>query len=121
MLVAQRRWNLRLKNGLDVTPAGSRRRDGAAHSWSLSIAKRNCCRATLSSIDLRLPDRVTVRLSDEAAQAREDVLKPKTKKKGRRRMNSLHYGVTPKMKPVSRQAHALSWPRSTSAPARSPA
>ena len=36
----------------------------------------------IAGIDLRLPDRVTVRLSDEAAQARDDALKPKTKKKG---------------------------------------
>ena len=33
------------------------------------------------AIDLRLPDRVTVRLSDEAAQARADALKAKAKKK----------------------------------------
>ena len=36
----------------------------------------------IAAIDLRLPDRVTVRLSDEAAQAREDALKPKKKKGG---------------------------------------
>jgi cell division protein FtsQ len=34
------------------------------------------------AVDLRLPDRVTVRLSDAAAQAREDALKDKKKKKG---------------------------------------
>ena len=33
------------------------------------------------SVDLRLPDRVTVRLSDAAAQARDDALKDKDKKK----------------------------------------
>jgi cell division protein FtsQ len=31
---------------------------------------------------LRLPDRVTVRLSEAAAQAREEALKDKKKKKG---------------------------------------
>ena len=36
----------------------------------------------ITAIDLRLPDRVTVRLSDEAAQAREEALKPKAKRKG---------------------------------------
>jgi cell division protein FtsQ len=37
----------------------------------------------ITTIDLRLPDRVTVRLSDEAAQARDDALKPKAvKRKG---------------------------------------
>src|SRR6185312_8114341 len=34
------------------------------------------------AIDLRLPDRVTVRLSDAAAAAREEALKEKKKKKG---------------------------------------
>jgi cell division protein FtsQ len=34
------------------------------------------------AIDLRLPDRVTVRLSDAAAAAREEALKDKRKKKG---------------------------------------
>ena len=34
------------------------------------------------AVDLRLPDRVTVRLSDAAAQAREDAVKEKKKKNG---------------------------------------
>jgi cell division protein FtsQ len=34
------------------------------------------------AVDLRLPDRVSVRLSDAAAQAREDALKDTKKKKG---------------------------------------
>jgi cell division protein FtsQ len=33
------------------------------------------------AVDLRLPDRVTVRLSDAAAQVRDDALKDKKKKK----------------------------------------
>ena len=33
------------------------------------------------AVDLRLPDRVSVRLSDAAAQARDDALKDKKKKK----------------------------------------
>jgi cell division protein FtsQ len=35
----------------------------------------------ITSIDLRLPDRVTVRLSDAAAQARDDAVKADAKKK----------------------------------------
>ncbi len=35
----------------------------------------------ITAVDLRLPDRVTVRISDEAAAAREEVLK-KFKRKG---------------------------------------
>ena len=34
------------------------------------------------AIDLRLPDRVTVRLSDAAAQAREEARKPQKRKGG---------------------------------------
>jgi cell division protein FtsQ len=34
------------------------------------------------AIDLRLPDRVTVRLSDDAAKARDDLLKKSVKRKG---------------------------------------
>ena len=34
------------------------------------------------AVDLRLPDRVTVRLSDGAAQAREEAVKDRKKKKG---------------------------------------
>jgi cell division protein FtsQ len=36
----------------------------------------------IAAIDLRLADRVTVQLSDEAAAARLDALKAKAKKKG---------------------------------------
>jgi cell division protein FtsQ len=36
----------------------------------------------ITAIDLRLSDRVSVRLSDSAAQAREDALKVKKPKKG---------------------------------------
>jgi len=35
----------------------------------------------VATIDLRLPDRVTVRLSDEAAAAREELFKDKKPKK----------------------------------------
>ena len=36
---------------------------------------------TLDAIDLRIPDRVTVRLSDEAAAARAEALKDKKDKR----------------------------------------
>ena len=65
----------------------------------------------ITAVDLRLPDRVTVRLSDEAAQAREEALARRKdgegKRKGERRMTSLHYGVTPKMKPISPRRSAV--------------
>jgi cell division protein FtsQ len=71
ILVAERRWNLRLKNGLDVrlpetdVPAAIERL--LALDRDVKLMSRN-----ILAIDLRLPDRVTVRLSDAAAQARLD-------------------------------------------------
>ena len=46
ILVADRRWDLRLSNGIDVQAAGRRRRRRAATAWSSSITTRNCFRAT---------------------------------------------------------------------------
>ena len=80
VFVGERRWNLRLASGLDVrlpeigvTAALDRlsKLDQDEHLLSRDIV----------TIDLRLPDRITVRLSDDAAQARADALKPKNKKK----------------------------------------
>ena len=80
VFVGERRWNLRLASGLDVrlpeagvTVALDRlsKLDQDEHLLSRDIV----------AIDLRLPDRITVRLSDEAAQARADALKARTKKK----------------------------------------
>jgi cell division protein FtsQ len=81
VLVAQRRWNLRLKNGIDVRLPETDVETALATLVNLDREKKLLSR-DIAAIDLRLPDRVTVRLSDEAAQAREDALKPKTKKKG---------------------------------------
>jgi cell division protein FtsQ len=36
----------------------------------------------ITAVDLRIADRVTVRLSDESAKAREEMFKDKKKKKG---------------------------------------
>src|SRR5918999_3119438 len=81
VLVAERRWNLRLKNGIDVRLPETDVQTALATLVHLDREKKLLSR-DITAIDLRLPDRVTVRLSDEAAQAREDALKPKTKRKG---------------------------------------
>jgi len=81
VLVAQRRWNLRLKNGIDVRLPETGVESALTTLVDLDREKRLLSR-DITVIDLRLPDRVTVRLSDEAAQAREDALKPKAKRKG---------------------------------------
>jgi cell division protein FtsQ len=81
ILVAQRRWNLRLKNGIDIRLPEGEVEKALATLATLDREKKLLSR-DIAAIDLRLPDRVTVRLSDEAAQAREDALKPKKKKGG---------------------------------------
>jgi cell division protein FtsQ len=81
ILVANRRWNLKLKNGIDVRlPEGGLER-GLETLAALDRDKQLLTR-DITAVDLRLSDRVTVRLSDAAAQAREDAAKKKTKRKG---------------------------------------
>ena len=81
VLVGERRWNLRLKNGIDVRLPESDIASALERLVALDREKNLITRDILA-IDLRLPDRVTVRLSDAAAQARIDAAKDKPKKKG---------------------------------------
>lgn len=80
VLVAARRWNLRLANGMDVRLPEGELQPALDRLVKLDREKKVLSR-DISSIDLRLPDRVTVRLSDAAAQARDDALKANAKKK----------------------------------------
>jgi len=80
VLVAERRWNLRLKNGIDVRLPET----GLPTALDLlAVLERDkqLLSRDITAVDLRLPDRVSVRLSDAAAQAREDALKDKQKAK----------------------------------------
>jgi cell division protein FtsQ len=80
IFVGERRWNLRLKNGIEVLLPETAA--GAALDRLVALdAEKSLITRDLVLIDLRLPDRVTVRLSDAAAQARMDALKDKMKKK----------------------------------------
>jgi len=81
VLVAERRWNLKLKNNLDIRLPEADVGPALDTLIALDRAKRLISRDILA-IDLRLPDRVTVRLSDAAAQAREEARKPPKKKGG---------------------------------------
>jgi cell division protein FtsQ len=80
IMVAQRRWNLRLTNGIDVELPESNVDTALRRLVALDHDKKLLSR-DVTSIDLRIPDRVTVRLSPAAAQAREEELKDGTKKK----------------------------------------
>jgi cell division protein FtsQ len=79
VLVAERRWNLRLKNGVDVRlPEADVERaldQFIALERDVKLSDRD-----ITSIDLRLPDRVTVRLSDDAFEAREEAARRKQSK-----------------------------------------
>jgi cell division protein FtsQ len=81
ILVADRRWNLKLKNGIDVRLPETDPSGALALLAGLDRDKKLLTR-DITAVDLRLPDRVTVRLSDTAAQAREELLRPK---KGKRK------------------------------------
>jgi cell division protein FtsQ len=80
VLVAERRWNLRLANGVDVRlPEGNV--EPALDRLVAFDREKKLLSRDIVAVDMRLPDRLTVRLSDAAAQAREDALKDKKKKK----------------------------------------
>jgi cell division protein FtsQ len=81
ILVGERRWNLRLKDGLDIrlpeidvasALAALSRLDREDHLFSRDIV----------AIDMRLPDRLTVQLSEDAARAREEQFRKPKKKAG---------------------------------------
>jgi len=83
VLVAERRWNLVLKNGVDVRLPETEAEQALETLVALDRDKKLLSR-DIAVVDLRLPDRIMVRLSDEAAAARQDALNKdkKAKKKG---------------------------------------
>jgi cell division protein FtsQ len=80
ILVAERRWDLVLKNGIDVHLPETDVAPALERLVALDREKKLLSR-DITAVDLRLPDRVSVRLTDAAAQAREDALREKDKKK----------------------------------------
>jgi cell division protein FtsQ len=78
--VGERRWNLRLNDGLDIRLPEN---DVGNALLTLSNLDRDehLFAKDIVVIDLRLPDRLAVQLSDDAAKAREEALKKKDPKK----------------------------------------
>jgi cell division protein FtsQ len=68
VFVAERRWNLRLKNGIDVRLPEEDPALALERLVQLDASKQIMTR-DLTVIDLRVPDRVSVGLTDEAAAA----------------------------------------------------
>jgi cell division protein FtsQ len=80
IFVGERRWNLRLKDGLDIRLPENDVGNALATLSTLDKEDRLFSR-DIVAIDMRLPDRLTVQLSDDAAKAREDLFKDKKPKK----------------------------------------
>ena len=78
IFVGERRWNLRFKDGLDIrlpeTDVGNALAALVKYDREDKLFSRD-----ITAIDMRLPDRLTVRLSDEAAKAREEQKSAKKK------------------------------------------
>lgn len=80
VFVGERRWNLRLKNGLDIRLP--------EHNVGIALAtlskfdkEDKLFTRDIVAVDARLPDRLTVRLSEDAAKAREEMFKEKKPKR----------------------------------------
>jgi cell division protein FtsQ len=80
VLVAERRWNIRLKNGTDVRLPEENAEAALAKLVAFDRETRILSR-DVAVIDLRIADRITVRSSDEAAQARAAALKARMPKR----------------------------------------
>jgi cell division protein FtsQ len=84
VFIAERRWNLHLKDGLEVMlPENDLER--ALSMLADFDRSKNLLSRDIVAIDLRLPDRVAVRQSDAAAKARDgavDAAKNAKKKNG---------------------------------------
>jgi cell division protein FtsQ len=82
--VADRRWNIRLINGVDIRlpekGAAAAIDELTALDEAYGLLQRD-----IAGIDLRLADRVTIRLSDDAAVRRAAAIKAREKALGRKR------------------------------------
>jgi cell division protein FtsQ len=84
VLVAERRWNVVLGNGIEILLPESQPQAALAQLVELDETKGLLDR-DITAVDLRLPDRIVVRLSQRAASVREELLKERdklAKKKG---------------------------------------
>ena len=80
VFVGERRWNLRLKDGLDIRLPENEVGNALAALSKLDRENRLFSR-DIVAVDMRLPDRLTVQLSEDAARAREELFKEKKSKK----------------------------------------
>ncbi|WP_158266731.1 cell division protein FtsQ/DivIB [Alsobacter soli] len=81
MFVGQRRWTLKMDNGVDVRLPEENPARALTRLAGL-IKDQKILDKDVLAIDLRMPDRVVLRLGEEAATARAEELKAKFKPKG---------------------------------------
>src|SRR5262249_19897692 len=74
IFVGERRWNLRLKDGLDIRLPEQDVGNALAALSKLDKEDKLFSR-DIVAVDMRLPDRLTVQLSEDAAKAREELFK----------------------------------------------
>ncbi|GLR86159.1 cell division protein FtsQ [Bradyrhizobium iriomotense] len=80
IFIGERRWNLRLKDGLDVR-LPEQDVGNALAALSRLDKEEKLFSKDIVAVDMRLPDRLVVQLSDDAAKAREELFKDKKSKK----------------------------------------
>ena len=80
IFVGERRWNLRLKDGLDIRLPENDVGNALAALSKMDKEDRLFSR-DIVAVDMRLPDRLTVQLSEDAAKAREELFKDKKARK----------------------------------------
>ncbi len=80
IFVGERRWNLRLKDGLDIRLPENDVGNALATLSKLDKEERLFSR-DIVAVDMRLPDRLTVQLSEDAGKARDELFKDKKTKK----------------------------------------
>lgn len=80
IFVGERRWNLRLKDGLDIRLPENDVGNALATLSKLDKEERLFSR-DIVAVDMRLPDRFTVQLSEDAGKARDELFKDKKTKK----------------------------------------
>jgi cell division protein FtsQ len=80
ILVGERRWNLKLNDGLDIRLPENDVGNALATLSTLDKDEHLFAK-DIVAIDLRLPGRLVVQLSEDAAKARDEALKKKEPKK----------------------------------------
>lgn len=81
ILVSKRRWTLKLQNGIDIKlPEVAP--DAALKAFAKVEREQGITKRAVLAVDLRLSDRVTVRLTEEAAATFAETIQQKIKKWG---------------------------------------